>query len=148
MVRELTLTGIGRKVSERETNSNSSRMCIFLWTIDVSESLFCQWSQRRGGKMSKCRWICSSYFGGFEIWPIPIFLRWKSFEQFIWVSQNFRYFFGSENFQLFFGVLQFFYHTLESFEWKTHSIEKHKIIAAFHIVQILTNNISLSHSLS
>ena len=58
-------------------------------------------------------------------------------------------FLGSAKFPLFFGVwqissyffwvFQFLYHTLESFEWRTYTTEKHKIIVAFIFIQTLTN---------
>ena len=53
---------------------------------------------------------------------------------FFWVGKFFSYFsgfrkisaifFGSDKIPAIFWVLQFLYHTIESFEWRTHSTEK------------------------
>ena len=60
------------------------------------------------------------------VWKLNNLAR---FPLFFWVSQISSYFLG----------LPILYHTLESFEWRTHSTEKHKIIVAFHFIQTLTN---------
>ena len=49
------------------------------------------------------------------------------------------------NFQLFFWVFQFLSHTLESFEWTTHSTEKHKIIVGFHCITSPCPNFDRQH---
>ena len=62
--------------------------------------------------MSKFSQGCSSHFFKFEIWPNPIFLGWQIFQLFFWVSQNFRYFFGSDKFPaIFLGLPIFVTHT-------------------------------------
>ena len=76
---------------------------------------------------------------------------------FFWVGKLFSYFsgfckisaifLGLTNFQLFFWVFQFLCHTLESFAWRTHSTEKHKIIVAFRIYSNFDKHCILSHSI-
>ena len=42
-------------------------------------------------------------------------------------------FFGSEKFSAIFQVFQFLYHTLQCFEWRTSSTEKHKISSFLYL---------------
>lgn len=47
-------------------------------------------------------------FFGFDIWPKPIFLCRQILELFFFVSQNFRYSFGSDKFLAIFGGFPIF----------------------------------------
>ena len=80
----------------------------------------------------------------------PIFLGLKLGKFFSYFSGVFKIsaiFLGLTNFQLLFWVFQFLCHTLESFAWRTHSTEKHKIIVAFHIYSNFDKRCILSHSI-
>ena len=73
--------------------------------------------------------LAKSYFSELANF-LAIFLGFAKFPLFFWVWQISSYFFW---------VFQFLYHTLESFEWRTHSTKKHEIIVAIHLIQTLTN---------
>ena len=96
--------------------------------------------------MPKFRQGFSSYFWGLKFSQVL----------FVWVGKFFSYFsgfhkifaiFGSDKFPAIVWVFQFLYHALESFEWRTHSTEKHKIIVSFHIYSIFDKHCILSHSI-
>ena len=68
--------------------------------------------ETRGGTCQNFDRDARPIFLGFEIWPNPIFLGWQIFQLFFWVSQNFRYFFGSDKFPtIFLGLPIFVSHT-------------------------------------
>ena len=83
----------------------------------------------------------------FEIWPNPIFLGWQFFKLFFWVSQNFRYFFGSDKFPaIFFGSSNFCITHFNPLN-EEHAVLKNKIMVAFHIYSNFDNHCILSHSI-
>ena len=63
-------------------------------------------------------------FLGLKFGQILFFLVGKFFSYFSGFRKISAIFLDLTNFQLIFWVFQFLYHTLESFEWRTHSTEK------------------------
>ena len=86
-------------------------------------------------------------FLGLKFGQILFFWDGKFFSYFSGICTISAIFLGLTNFQLFLWVFQFLCHTLESFAWRTHSIEKRKIIVAFHIYSNFDKHCILSHSI-
>ena len=100
-----------------------------------------------GGTCQNFEWDARPIFLGLKFGQILFFWVGKFFSYFSGFRKISAIFLGLTNFQLFCWVFQFLYHTLESFKWRTHSTEKHKIIVAFHVYSDFDKHCILGHSI-
>ena len=127
--------------------SEELRRVLWMFVILLTANL--KFLNRSGGGGAHVKILTGMLVLFFWVWNLAksYFSGLANFLAILQGFAKFPLFLGSDKFPAIFWVFQVLYHTLKSFEWRTHGTEKHKIIVAFHIYSNFDKHCILSHSI-